>query len=402
MSGILIAGGGFAGMWAALVAARERHQANASFPITLVSRDEYLTIRPRLYEKNPQSLRTSIADTLATVNVEVVTGDITSINTQAQSISVEGSRGTEDLPYERLVLATGSHLRPLPITGADEFAWNVDSFEAAVKLDDHLASVSKENTQAANTFVIIGAGFTGIELALELRDRITAHANKEIAHQARIVLADRSDRVGKDLGDKPAEEIQNAIHEARIETRLNCSVEKISADSLTLDNGETIESRTVIVTSGMIASPLTQQLQGEKDALDRITVDEFLHAKSHENIFVCGDVASAYVDSDHKALMSCQHAMPMGKHAGYNAARELLELELRAYRQPDYVTCLDLGRSGAVFTRGWDREVQMTGEEAGELKRKINRLWIYPPTGNREEILEQSNIDAPSRRSQVE
>ncbi|HEY9568985.1 MAG TPA: hypothetical protein VIR38_12905, partial [Thalassobaculum sp.] len=78
---------------------------------------------------------------------------------------------------------------------------------------------------------------------------------------------------------------------------------------------------------------------------------------------------------------SCQHALQTGRLAGENAARDLLGLPLQPYAQLRYVTCLDLGRSGAVLTQGWDRAVAQTGAEAKALKQRINREIIYPPTG---------------------
>ena len=93
--------------------------------------------------------------------------------------------------------------------------------------------------------------------------------------------------------------------------------------------------------------------------------------------------------------MSCQHALRMGRFAGHNAACELLSLPLQPYRQPRYVTCLDLGASGAVFTAGWQREVRMTGAEAKELKRSINGELIYPPRGGRAALLAAATLDEP-------
>lgn len=83
--------------------------------------------------------------------------------------------------------------------------------------------------------------------------------------------------------------------------------------------------------------------------------------------------------------------MPMGKYAGYNAARDLMGLESRPYRQPDYVTCIDLGRSGAVLTSGWERSVMMTGADVKPLKQQINREWIYPPKP--EDMMAAAHID---------
>ena len=73
------------------------------------------------------------------------------------------------------------------------------------------------------------------------------------------------------------------------------------------------------------------------------------------DVFAAGNVAKAAIDDEHYALMSCQHAIPLGKFAGHNAASELLGLETLEYKQSPYVTCLDLGQSNALLTTGWER-----------------------------------------------
>lgn len=85
--------------------------------------------------------------------------------------------------------------------------------------------------------------------------------------------------------------------------------------------------------------------------------------------------------------MSCQHAMNLGRSAGNNVAADLLGVEPIPYSQPKYVTCLDLGPWGAVYTEGWEREVKLSGAQAKALKRQINTEWIYPPAADRAEVL---------------
>lgn len=85
-------------------------------------------------------------------------------------------------------------------------------------------------------------------------------------------------------------------------------------------------------------------------------------------------------------MMSCQHAMNLGRSAGHNVAADLIGEEPIPYSQPQYVTCLDLGPWGAVYTEGWDRQVKLAGAEAKALKTKINTEWIYPPSGDRAEV----------------
>lgn len=101
-------------------------------------------------------------------------------------------------------------------------------------------------------------------------------------------------------------------------------------------------------------------------------------------VFATGDAAHAASDDiGNTALMSCQHATRMGAFAGHNAAAELLKLPTRTYHQEVYVTCLDLGAAGALFTRGWERAVEVTGDEAKKIKQEVNTVWIYPPPAER-------------------
>ena len=103
-----------------------------------------------------------------------------------------------------------------------------------------------------------------------------------------------------------------------------------------------------------------------------------------DGVFATGDAARAACDDDgNYALMSCQHATRMGAFAGNNAAAELLGVPTRPYHQKVYVTCLDLGEAGALFTRGWERKVELVGDVAKKTKQEINTVWIYPPKAER-------------------
>ena len=396
MKKLVIAGGGFAGMWASMVAAREVALANGAVSITLASRDAFLTVRPRLYEAFGEHLRAPLALTLGPLGVAIETGEIAAIDTTARHLTVQTTSGAKVLSYDRLVLATGSQQRPLTVPGAAEFALNVDTFAGAGAFDEALRQ-RLAATPAGHEFsvVVIGGGFTGIELATEMRRRIAQHAGAERAAAARITLLERASVVGPELGVGPREIIETALRDGGVTTRLNCSITSIEADAVVLTQGERIPASLVVVTTGLQAQALAGTLPGEHDAQGRAMVDANLRLQAASEVFAAGDVAHALTDSEHVALMSCQHAVPMGKHAGYNAARDLLGLPLRAYAQPVYVTCLDLGDYGAVLTMGWDRKVEQFGPDVKALKHTINQQWIYPPTGSREALLVAADIDAP-------
>ena len=118
-------------------------------------------------------------------------------------------------------------------------------------------------------------------------------------------------------------------------------------------------------------------------------VDEFMRAKGLNHVFAAGDVASALMDGCHPSVMSCQHGRPMGRFAGFNVVSDLFDLPMLPLRIPWYVTVLDLGSWGAVYTEGWHRHVVAVGAAAKQTKQLINCRRIYPPLSrNRREILD--------------
>jgi len=402
MSGkLVVIGGGFAGVWAALGAAHEAIEHEAALDIVLVSADERMTIRPRLYEAHPETLRVPLAPTLEPMGVTLRTGRVTTIDPARKRVSLtDGAGNPAEVAYDGLVLAAGSALRRDVVPGLDRFGFDVDTIDGALRFDRHLAGLVKPNGSAAPaTFVVLGAGFTGLELATEMRRRIAIHHGEAAAEAARVLLVDSAESVSGGLGEKPRQPIEAALEEARVEKHAGETVLSVAGDHVLLSGAGRIDTHTVISTLGLAASPLTGCFEAARDDLGRLLVDENLAVPGTEGVYAAGDVAHALADESHAALMSCQHAMPMGKLAGYNAARHLISLSPRAYSQSRYVTCLDLGPAGALFTNGWDRDVVMTGGEAKALKRKIVEDWIVPPRGDRDFLVEVSAIDYQASRS---
>jgi NADH dehydrogenase len=138
----------------------------------------------------------------------------------------------------------------------------------------------------------------------------------------------------------------------------------------------------------MRANPLTRLFPIEPDRFGRIPVDEFMRVKGVAHVFAAGDAAWSMMDDLHASVMSCQHGRPMGRIAGHNVVCDLFGLPMRPLHIAWYVTVLDLGPWGALYTEGWDRHVVTTGAAAKKTKQVINRHRIYPPlTRDRREIL---------------
>ena len=386
---ILVIGAGFAGMWSALSAARLLdEQGRTDLEITLVAPDPHLHVRPRLYEEGPANFRAPLAEIFEATGVTFIQGTVERIHVARRAVdltSVDGQSST--LGYDRLVLATGSRLFRPSIPGLAEHTFSVDQTDEAVELEAHIHSLaSQPDSPARNTVVVAGGGFTGIETAAEMPARLRAALGEHAT--VKVIIVERNGEIGPDLGAGPRPVIEEALGSLGVTWKLGSGVASVDAGGVTTADGERIESHTVIWTAGLRASTLTAQIPGRLDTMGRLHVDRNLAVEGVPGVYATGDVARAATDDEgNHTMMSCQHAMNLGRSAGHNVAADLLGLDQIPYSQPKYVTCLDLGPWGAVYTEGWEREVKLQGAEAKKLKHQINSEWIYPPRADREQAL---------------
>jgi NADH dehydrogenase len=384
---IVIIGAGFAGMYAALSAARLRDIQGVSpkeLEIALVAPEPTLVVRPRLYEPKPETLTAPLLDVLKAIDVVYVQGSAETIDTQSRVVEIVAAKGAKkSLSYDRLVVATGSRLFRPNVPGLAEHGFSVDQLDDAIALDRHLHSLADRPAKnGRDTVVVAGGGFTGIEAATEMPARLRAILGKDA--KLRVIIVDRNSAIAPDMGAGPRPVIEDALRKLGVETRLGAGVAALDKSGVTLTSGERIESETVIWAAGFRAAPLTAQIPAERDNLGRLLVDRDLRVPRVAGVFATGDAARAASDDlGNYALMSCQHATRMGALAGNNAAAELLGVATKPYHQKGYATCLDLGEAGAIFTRGWDRKLEMVGAGAKKTKQEINTVWIYPPRAER-------------------
>lgn len=391
---ILIVGSGFAGLWGALGAARvlENERKTDAVEIALISPEPVLHMRPRLHESEPELMGTPIDAHLAAAGVRHIQGRVERIDVQnrhVEAVTFAGERISVD--YDRLLLTAGSKMYRPTVPGLQQHAFSVDQFDEAVELDRHLKGLAaRPQVAACNTVVVVGGGFTGIEVAAEMPARLRAVLGDNAT--PRVVLIERSAEIGPELGSGPRPVIEEALDKLGVECLLGSSVVSVDEGGVTIADGTRIDAMTVVWTGGVRASALTEQIAAQRDQLGRLRVAPDLRVSGTPGIFAAGDVALAATDDEgNHAMMACQHAIDMGRYAGHNIAADLLGLATVAYRQPFYVTCLDLGGWGAVYTEGWQRTVKLSGAEAKALKTKINTEWIYPPAAERAALLDAAD-----------
>jgi NADH dehydrogenase len=393
---VLVLGSGFAGLWAALGAARrldELGAAQGAVDITVISSQPYHDIRVRNYEADLTPCRIPLQELLDPAGVGHITADVTGID--ASGATVKTADGAVH-DYDRLVLAVGSRVAKPDLPGLAEFGYDVDTYDGAMKLQAHIRSLDATDPASA-TAVVVGAGLTGIETACEL-PQMLADVLGVAGVTPRVILVDHNPLVGSDMGDSARPVIEEALADNKVDTMTGEGVVAVDERSVTLSSGEVIPAATLVWCAGMRANRLTAQFGVPLDRLGRLAVDDYLRVEGVDDVFAAGDAAVARMDDEHLSVMSCQHGRPMGRYAGFNVVSDLLGAPMLSLRIPWYVTVLDLGPAGAVYTEGWDRKVVSRGDVAKATKRVINGERIYPPlTGDRAALLAAAapNLQAP-------
>ena len=393
---ILVLGGGFAGLWSAIGAARALDALDVGadrVEIVLIDRAAWHSIRVRNYEADLGDTRVAFDSVLGPIGVRRIEGEVTGIDVAGRTVVYEARGERQTIAYDRLVFALGSRLARPPIKGLVEHAFDVDTHAGAARLNAHIATLKA----GQSTVLVVGGGLTGIEAAAEMPGKLRA-AGIASPH---VILADHAARVGAGMGEGALPVIEEAFDALGVERRGGVSIASVDAQGAVLATGERIAAATVVWCAGMQAHPLTAQFPVERDRLGRLPVEPSLKIKGLAAEFAAGDCAWFLIDGEHSSVMSCQHGRPMGRFAGHNVVCDLLGRPLLPLRIDGYVTILDLGPWGAVYTEGWDRRLVSRGAPAKRTKETINRERIYPPrSGDRRAILDAAapKVQAPPTR----
>lgn len=381
---LLIIGGGFAGFWSALSAIRQSRELKKEneLEVTLVNMDEYMTIRPRLYEVSLEGLRVELNKYFKPLGIKLIIGKAEIIDPEQKKVTVATESGSRLLSYDYLILSSGSVLKAINIPGIEN-TFNVDTFNGAQKLEDHLIQLANKKFEGdgATTFVVAGSGLTGLEVATVIKEK----ANKILADlgqdaiEFEVVLIEKSEKIGSYYAPEAQDYVLETLKAKDISVANGVYLAAVENNGATLSDGRFIPSQTVISTVGLVASSLCNFFKGEKDKLGRLHVNEYLKLEEYQNVIAAGDVANIPVDDKgNSSLMACQFSMFLGKWAGHNAVNDLFSQPLKPYRYTDYVTCLDLGQQDGMLTSGWDRKLVASGIEGKTIKMEVTTKLIYP------------------------
>lgn len=342
---VVIVGGGFAGLNAA------RSLKRADLDITIIDRRNFHLFQPLLYQVAMAALNPSdIAYPIRSIfknqkNVtQVLLGEVNSIDLEGRTVDVDG----ETVSYDFLILATGATHSYFGRDEWEDLAPGLKTVEdaltmrARVLLAFEKADADPEDADRWLTFVVVGAGPTGVELAGALME-IAVHAmgnefDRVDPAKARVILVEGADRVLPPYAPSLSASAQRQLEELGVKVRTDCLVTDIDERGVALSSGERIDAGTVLWAAGVQASGVGAMV-GEVDRVGRVIVEDDLSVPGHPEVFVVGDLAT--VDGVPGVAPA---AMQMGRHA----ARMVATGKRRPFQYSDKGSLATIGRARAV------------------------------------------------------
>ena len=363
---VVIAGGGFGGLYAARRLERRlpRHSAH----ITLVADANFLLYTPLLPgaaagSLEPRHVVVPLREELEWTDIRLarVGGADPTLN-ELHVHTVDGR--DETLRYDQLIVALGSVSRVLKVPGLAEHAVGFKNLAEAIALRNrailHLEIAESlddpRERQEWLTFVFVGGGYAGVEGMAELQDYVADLLERYPRCRLEgttFLLVEAADRIMQEIPQPLAEAAMRELRGRGIEIRTGTRLERVDERSANLTTGETIPARTVVWTTGVKPAPVVRELGLPLTDAGRIETDATMRVRGRENVWAIGDCA-AVPDPAHRGKRSspptAQHALRQGRVVGDNVARTLSGRRLRRFRYRTLGVFVDLGQHKAVAT----------------------------------------------------
>jgi NADH dehydrogenase len=378
---VVIIGAGFAGLAATKVLAK------APVDVTVIDRRNYHLFQPLLYQVataglSPAEIATPIRSILRDQkNARVLLGRVGAIDKTARMVEVEGRR----VPYDTLIVATGARHGYFGHDDWEDVAPGLKRIDDATRLRHRILLAFEEAEMADNaeerrrllTFVIIGGGPTGVELAGAIAELAKVALARDFRHidprSSRIILVESGRRVLATFAESLSVFAKSALERLGVEVMLGHAATACDAEGLVVA-GRRIEARTIIWAAGVAASPAATWLDAAKDRAGRVIVERDLTLPGHSEIFVIGDTAAATGPNGRALPGVAPVAKQQGIHIGrVIAARAMGKPEPPPFRYRNYGNLATIGRKVAVADFG---RVRLSGRLAWLLWGGVHVLFL--------------------------
>lgn len=382
---ILILGAGYAGLRAALdLAEFKRRGELGNATITLVDRNDYHQVITWLHEVAaakiaPDKARIPFERLFKDSTISVVRGSVQGIAPREKRVILDG--GTL-LSYDRLVIALGSGTTWAPVPGLKEFALPLRWWDEALVIRDAIMSSfaqaadtqSPEERQRLMTVIVIGGGYTGVQLAGELSHWLPTLADQYDLSIMDITLrqVEARERLMPGWDARLAERAEQTLRRKGVQILLNAPVERIDARAITVRDKPPMPYGVAIWAGGIRVSEVLAQSGFATGAQGRLKVDEFLRAEGFSDVYVAGD-AALWMEGELPLPATASHALRQGEYVARMIRREVNDRGLAAYEPTSLGLVVALGGNDGIGTA---LGVPLSGVAAGILKEGIEAWYL--------------------------
>jgi len=343
---ICILGGGFGGLYTALRLSQLPWTSSAKPEITLVDQSDRFLFSPLLYELLTGELQTweiapPFVELLKGTDIRFEQGIVSKISLDAQSVKLENG---SDISYDRLVLALGGETPLDLVPGAAKHAYGFRTIADAYHLEERLRVLTQADIDKIR-IAIIGGGYSGVEIACKLADRI--------GERGRFRLIELSDQILRTSPEFNRQAAKKALDDRGVFIDLETKVESVTEGSISLDyknQVDTIPVDLVIWTVGTRIAPLVKNLPCKQNQRGQITITSKLQVIDHPEIFALGDLADCQDADGQQVPSTAQVAFQQADYAAWNIWASLTNRPLLSFRYQQLGEMMTLGIDNATFT----------------------------------------------------
>jgi NADH:ubiquinone reductase (H+-translocating) len=358
MKRVVVIGAGFGGLEA--VAGLDRtFRRDPDVEILLLSDQNYLLFTPLLPQiassyTDPRHIVQAVREIRGKRKFRFRREAVRAVDVPNRRVIVDSG----PIDYDALILASGSRTEFFNTPGARENSWDYKSLQQAVELRERIIdlcehadhTVDTDARRSMLTFVVVGGGYTGIELVTEMRDFLFRYAARKYrgisASEIRLIVLEAAPDILGGIGPKLAAHARKRLDVSGIEVRTSAKVTRVNEGSVEINGNETFKADTVVWTAGVRAAELIESLPGPHDRIGRAVVNAQLQLEAHPEVFVVGDAAAAV------NAQAAPRVAPVAIEQGRVAARNLGHLwrgePLEAYEYASKGMLVSLGMNYAV------------------------------------------------------
>ncbi|WP_028543842.1 FAD-dependent oxidoreductase [Paenibacillus taiwanensis] len=393
MKKIVVLGGGYGGVLTAKKLAK-RLNKDKDVSITLIDRKPYHTMMTELHEVaacrvDEDAIKMDLKQIFAGRKVDVVLDEVTNIDFNGKSL--KGRKQSYD--YDYLVIGTGCKPSFFGIPGAEEHSMTLWSFEDAVLLKRQIRDMFMKATKELNaemrkemlTFVVVGAGFTGVELIGEI-----AEYREELCHEfhvdpseVRLVVADMAPKILPILPDKLIKKAEKYLTKMNVEMITSAKITGVTENSVVLGDKGDVKAQTVVWTAGVEGSELVGNLDVQQNGRKRIVTNDKLQSVDHENVYVVGDNIFYIPEGEERPVpQMVENAEHSAGIIAHNITADIKNGTKKSYKPTFHGTMVCIGGRYGVASVGMPGKMfNCTGFMAMLFKHLINMVYFIQVLG---------------------